>query len=133
MVMLFLRILSAGLIIGLLNGCPMDPTYPRLRLRNNSDTEIMTLINHNYPDSSLKRSGPDSYLEPHTELYIGIATPLDIEEGLTVFIFDHGYFRSKWHEHPGTPDKYLEEDHILKKFYHSKEELDSLGWRLVYP
>jgi len=50
-----------------------------------------------------------------------------------LFAFDHGYVKSKWHEGVGTPDTYLEEDKILKKFYLSKKELDSLKWRLTYP
>ena len=94
---------------------------------------MQILINLAYPDSSLEHSLVDKYLDPHSELYVGDSFRLDRKAGLTVFVFDEGYFDSKSDEHPGTPDKYLEEDYILKKFYHSKRELDSLGWRLTYP
>lgn len=111
----------------------MEVFYPKLKFRNNSDQSVQILINLTYPDSSLTHARVDKYLDPHSETYVGDFYRLDQTAGLTVFVFDEGYFDSKWHEHHGTPDTYLEEDHILKKFYHSKKELDNLVWRLIYP
>jgi len=130
---IILRVIFFGFVGIVLYGCPMDSGYPKLSLRNNSDIQIVTLINLRYPDDSLKHALPDKYLEPHSQLFIGTSYGLDSEEGLTIFVFSKTYFESHWHEHAGSPDTYLDEDKILKKFYHSKHELDSLGWRIVYP
>ena len=131
----FLRVILIGFVSAVLYGCPlnMEVFFPKLKFRNDSDRKIKIFINLAYPDSSLKRSGGDKYIEPKSETYVGDFHQLERMEGVTLFVFDHGYFKSRWHEGVGTPDTYLEEDQILKKYYLSKEELDSLAWRLVYP
>ena len=93
----------------------------------------MLLLNLSYPDSSLQSSCPIDYVDPKSTGYVGTTSGLEGASGLTLFVFDYGYFDRKWHEQVGTPDKYLDEDSILKRFVHSRKELDSLGWRLVYP
>ena len=116
-------------------GCPpsMESTVNKLLLRNESDIEIITLLNLSYPDSSLANSFLDSYLDPKSEGYLGNIYELEDRRGLTLFVFDQTYFKSQWHEDVGTPDTYLEEDKILKRWVLSKQELDSLSWTLVYP
>jgi hypothetical protein len=111
----------------------MEVSTERLFFQNNSDQKLKLLLNLSYPDSSLQRSGPIDYVNPRSSEYVGTTSGLEGANGLTLFVFDHAYYKTRWHEHAGTPDKYLEEDHILKRFVHSREELDSLGWRLVYP
>jgi hypothetical protein len=132
---LIMRIALLGVVSMSCNGCPfsMEPTIKKLLFQNKSGQKLELLLNLSYPDSSLQSSWPECYVKPKSTGYVGTTLPLDRVSGLTLFIFDYGYFDRKWHEHPGTPDKYLDEDSILKRFVHSRKELDSLGWRLVYP
>ena len=135
MISVFIRVILIGSVCAILCGCPftMEPTYPKLKFKNNSDREVITLLNLSYPDSSLKRALVDGYFDPRQESYVGRSYRLEKYDGLTLFVFDHWHFKSRWHRGAGSPDKYLEEDKVLKKYYLSKKELDSLGWRLVYP
>ncbi len=132
---LIMRIALLGVVSMSCNGCPfsMEPTTKKLLFQNKSSQKLMLLLNRSYPDSSLQSSCPIGYVEPKSTEYVGTTSGLEGASGLTLFVFDYGYFDRKWHEHPGTPDKYLDEDSILKRFVHSRKELDSLGWQLVYP
>jgi len=110
----------------------MEPVSLKLKLKNNSEKKIEVLINIQYPDSSLKNSFIDKYLNAHEEDYIGHMWKLDKAEGLTVFLFDYGYYERRWNDTVGTPDTFLEEDKKLKKFIFTKAELDSMKWEFVY-
>lgn len=132
-VFLWLSIVGVGSLT--LIGCPptMEVMFPKMLLKNDSHTEVVTLINLSYPDSSLAHASIDHYLKPRSQLYIGDFYDLEDHPGLTVFVFNHAYFKSRWHEGVGTPDTYLAENKILKRWVLSKQELDSLGWVLRYP
>ncbi len=132
---LLMRMAFLGVVCMSCNGCPfsMEATTKKLLFQNDSDQKLKLFLNLAYPDSSLQHSGPTDYVKPKSTGYVGTTSGLEGASGLTLFVFDYGYVDRKWHEHPGVPDKYLDEDSILKRFVHSRKELDSLGWRLVYP
>ncbi len=111
----------------------MEPSDNALLLKNNSPLEIKVLLNLSYPDSSSHRSMVDRYLDPHSSGYVGSYLPLRQEPGLTVLVFDSGYFNRQWHEHVGQPDTYLAEDRILRRYTLSRRELERVDWTLVYP
>lgn len=111
----------------------MEPIYNILKLKNKSFQKIKVLLNVQYPDTMLNKSFPDKYINPQSEDYIGNAFKLDKKKGITVFIFDYEYYHSQWNEKVGTPNTFLEEDKILKKYILTKSELDSLNWILIYP
>lgn len=118
-------------VMGLLSwGCDVEN---KLLLQNNSDRKLKVLLNLSYPDSSLAKSWLDRYVNANESGYIANHLDLEREPGLTVFIFDHSYYKSQWHEHPGTPDQYLDEDSILQRYVYSRKELDSLDWTLTFP
>jgi len=119
----------------ILNGCPasMESTKNKLLFANNSDQKIMLLINLSYPDSSLGNSLVDRYINPNSAGYVANTLDLERPPGLTLTVFDFDYFSSRWDEQAGTPDEYLEEDSVLMRYVRSKGELDSVGWKLVYP
>ena len=122
-------------MLGAIVACPlsMEPTFNELLLKNNSDIKIKTLLNLSYPDSSFANASLDRYLNPMSQGYIGNVYNLEERTGLTVFVFRHSYYKSRWHENAGTPDKYLEEDSILQRYVLSKAQLDSLSWTVVFP
>ncbi len=62
-----------------------------------------------------------------------MAISLKTQKGITVILFEYDYYKSKWNNHVGTPDKYLEEDKIIKRFVLSRSQLDSLNWTIAYP
>ena len=56
----------------------------------------------------------------------------DGDEDLDMFVGSYdGKIRA--YENVGTPETYLEETEILKRFVHSKVKLDSINWTLSYP
>jgi len=111
----------------------MEATTNKLYFKNNSDQKLKLLLNAAYPDSSLRRSGPIDYTNPNGGVYVATTEGLERVGGLTLFVFDYGYYHRKWHADAGTPDTYLDEDSILRRYCYSKRQLDSLGWLLVYP
>ena len=132
-IFLWLSIVGVGSLT--LIGCPfsMESMNNKLLMKNNSNTEVVTLLNVSYPDSSLAKAAIDHYFSPKSQLHIGNFYDLEDYPGLTVFVFEHAYFKSRWNEGVGRPDTYLAEDKILKRWVLSKHELDSLGWVLRYP
>jgi hypothetical protein len=112
----------------------MEKVSNELLLRNNSQLTIKVFLNLCYPDSSLGMAVGDKYIDPNDEEYIGNCPwSLHLYNGVSIFIFDKHYFDSMWHEGYRAPDTYLDTTRILKKFVLSRKQLDSLGWRLVYP
>jgi hypothetical protein len=126
-------IIYAAITSVVLTGCPMDPLRTDLLLRNESQFFVKALINVNYPDSSLSRAIIDRTIEPGRDNYVGSAYNLHRKQGVTLFLFEEGYFDRRRESGGGTPDKYLEADSTLTRFYLSTQELDSLGWRLTFP
>jgi hypothetical protein len=116
-------------------GCPsMEQVHNELLLRNNSQRSVQILLNLSYPDSSLQMARIDNHIDPNREKYIGnYIISLHSYNGVSIFVFDEQYFDSKWNEGVKAPDTYLETTQILKKYVLSRKQLDSLGWRLVYP
>jgi hypothetical protein len=111
----------------------MEPTQNRLLFCNGSDQKLLLLINLAYPDSSLARSMVDRYIDPMSEGYVANTMDLTRPDGLTLTVFDYEYYKSSWDGQIRTPDEYLDETEILRRYVYSREELDSLKWRLVYP
>lgn len=124
---------SCLMLVGssLLVGCPAD--FSKLEVANQSDLKIKTLLNLTYPDSSLRKAAITRYLDPHEEGFVGGMFDLEAEPGLTLIVFDHSYYQSKWHEGVGTPDEFLDDNKILKRIVLSRSQLDSLDWRLIFP
>lgn len=114
-------------------GCPVSPIFNDFLFKNNSDIEIRLFMNVHYPDSSFQRAVGAGYLEAQDRIYPNGSFDLKQYQGLTLFVFDYDYWKSRWHDGVGLPHTYLDEGEILKSYYHSKEELDTLGWELTYP
>ena len=131
----FTKAILVGIMLVAIVGCLLSTrvTYNQLLLKNDSDIKIKTLLNLSYPDSSFANAFLDQYLDPMRQGYIGNVYNLEERTGLTVFVFRHSYYKSRWHENAGTPDKYLEEDSILQRYVLSKAQLNSLSWTVVFP
>ena len=131
----FTKTILVGIMLVAIVACPLSTrvTYNQLLLKNDSDIKIKTLLNLSYPDSSFANAFLDQYLNPMSQGYIGNVYNLEERTGLTVFVFSHSYYKSRWHENVGTPDKYLEVDSILQRYVLSKAQLDSLSWTVVFP
>ena len=129
------KLVLVGIMLLAIVACPptMRVTYKQLLLKNDSDIKIITLLNLSYPDSSFANSFLDGSVYAMSQDYIGNSFILEERTGLTVFVFRHSYYKSRWHENVGTPDKYLEEDSILQRYVLSKAQLDSLSWTVVFP
>ena len=111
----------------------MDPAVNDLSFKNETDNKIVLFMNVDYPDSSFRRAFGAGYLTPHDRIYPDGIFDLKQHEGLTLFVFDYAYWETRWYDGVGPPYTYLDEEELLKKYYHSKEELDTLGWELTYP
>ena len=131
----FTKPILVGIMLGAIVACPlsMEPTFNELLLKNNSDIKIKTLLNLSYPDSSFANAFLDGTVYAMDQDYIGNSYILEERTGLTVFVMSYSYFKSRWHENVGTPDKYLAEDSILQRYVLSKAQLDSLSWTVVFP
>ena len=131
----FTKTILVGIMLLAIVACPptMRVTYKQLLLKNDSVIKIKTLLNLSYPDSSFANAFLDKYLNPMSQGYIGHSYNLEEKTGLTVFVFRHSYYKSRWHENVGTPDKYLAEDSILQRYVLSKAQLDSLSWTVIFP
>ncbi len=119
----------------LFSGCPptMEVFYEDLSFANNSNQSVELFLNLHYPDSSFEKVIGDKYVESGSEMFVGAFYQLKALPGLTIFVFDHSYVRSQWSEGAGQPHEYLSQDSILAKYTVTKTQLDSLGWRIVYP
>jgi hypothetical protein len=130
----FINIILISLMFFILSGCPgMEPVELKLKLKNSSDLKITVLMNFSFPDTTLKKSVIEGYIDPKSEKYLARTKSLDRYSGLTIILYENSYFDSKWNENVGTPDTYLEEDKILKKYIYTKNELENMGWTIAYP
>lgn len=131
----FTKPILVGIMLLAIVACPptMRVTYKQLLLKNNRNITLVVFLNFRYPDSSFANSFLDGAVYGMSESYIGNVYNLEEKTGLTVFVMSDSYFKSRWHENVGTPDKYLEEDSILQRYVLSKAQLDSLSWTVVFP
>jgi len=131
---LYLFVLLAILFIGC-HWFSMEPTWPDLKLVNQSDEKLQILINTQYPDTSLSKAIIDRYINPNSSGYIGTSLSLKNSDdiGYTIFAFRYAYFEDQWHEGVGSPESFLAEDSALAKWIFLKTEVDSLEWEIVYP
>ncbi len=131
----FTKPILVGIMLGAIVGCLLSTrvTYNQLLLKNDGDIRIVIFLNLSYPDSSFANAFLDGSVYAMSQDYIGNSYILEERTGLTVFVMSYSYFKSRWHENAGTPDKYLEVDSILQRYVLSKAQLDSLSWTVVFP
>ena len=131
----FTKTILVGIMLGAIVACPLSTrvTYNQLLLKNDGDIRIVIFLNLSYPDSSFANAFLDGSVYAMSQDYIGNSYILEERTGLTVFVMSYSYFKSRWHENAGTPDKYLAEDSILQRYVLSKAQLDSLSWTVVFP
>ena len=122
---------SIILFICFFTGCFLfddDTDYPVIEFSNNSKTKIQTVVNLDYPDSSLDQSTFEKYIDPNDFNYlVGRFNLKERFAGVTIFIFDYNYAKSI------DETKNLDKSKILQKYYLSISQLDSLNWKLNYP
>jgi hypothetical protein len=92
----------------------------------------MTFLNLHYPDSSVVFSVADGYVNPHSRAYIGNTVQLKELPGLTLMFFDYSYFERRVRPGEGVPYSELDPDSLLGRYVLTNQELDSLGWTIVY-
>ena len=131
----FTKPILVGIMLLAIIACPptMRPTFNKLLLKNDRDIRIVIFLNLSYPDSSFANAFLDGSVYAMSQDYIGNSYILEERTGLTVFVMSYSYFKSRWHENVGTPDKYLAEDSILQRYVLSKAQLDSLSWTVIFP
>ena len=109
------------------------PSYKQLRFTNSSDKEIVLIVSFDYPDSSFEEAFVGSGVAPKATFFVLTSFDLRKMPGLTLFVFDNAYWRGEFPDAPSSPHKYLDVERMLGKYHLSKEQLDSLGWKLSYP
>lgn len=130
------HVLVATLLIFVLFlcGCPMDRTRAILSINNESDQAMSIMLNKQFPDSSLGSSYQVGLISGRGTKVVHDLDDLTKAPGLTIFLFDLAYSKTAIPDNEITPDgDLLERDSVLKMFYHTNAQLDSLGWVLVYP
>ena len=119
------------ILIFCINGCQyftMEQSFNQLEFRNHEKYEIQAIINLSFPDSALYNSVFDVTISSNDWNYVRAGSNLKKETGLTIFIFDRQYSKTA----NGNIEK-LDKSKILKKYYLSTAQLDSLNWILTYP
>lgn len=125
---------AAALLILVLcvSGCPEEPIV--FSIKNDSDRQMSIMINPYFPDSSLNASYQIGIIRGRGTKDVHHRHDLTKAPGLTIFLFDLDYSKTAVPENDLFPDgALLDRDSVLKMYYHTNAQLDSLGRLLVYP